>query len=419
MAIIKPHPEAVEVRELRTKHSKTFRLLDGQHQLEVRREQVHYLSDEGELRTCDTTLKQEDDGISAERLPYRFKLHEDGIGFDFESREGGTVSLWLEKIGNELPQPTYSPTVDGNTITFEEVLPGCNIVFKVLPERVKTLRILKDAKSPRNFEWKATFDSTVSKEKIDTSLIGFDAKRNQLELVAEVSEQATDTLIIKETWTGKVKVKNRKTHIKSLSDEISYPVTIDPTVTSNPGVAADDGYEVGGLGLWQNGIGLQIGSYVNSYHTGIRFPTINIPQGSTITSATLSLNVVGTYLLSGTGKIYAKAVDNATAFSATNLPSAAAKTTAFTSVPPPGSNGVKTYTITAVIQEIINRAGWVANNAIAIPIMNSGALASGTIAFEDVENIGTNPPGLSITYSSGVVSSPMYHYLQQVAGVSL
>lgn len=376
-----------EKRELRSTHSKTFlhaeKSADGK---EIRTCQavigaVCYRSDAGELRSIDTTVRDIGDGvIGVEWAPYQMHLHADGIGFDFWSREGGQVSVMLTGIGGEkFDQDTpLKPGITDNTITFRDVRPGCDIVFKCLNQRVKTLRILRDANAPRTFEWQVDSDRP---ELVDSTLTGTDANGNQLELSA-----VTNGNVISETWDGVG----------------SYPVTIDPDITSTVAATADDGTENNNssidttatyFGTWTDG---------SDWKPFWRFMP-NLPQGATVDVATLNA-----YIESGqgssqiTGTLYAWATDNATAFSGSNRPSTVTATTASTavSISSPGSqSGWKVMTCTSIVQEIANRAGWAANNGLELFIKNVSTYQA-RIDFEDYQSAQAHEAYLSVTYTA-------------------
>lgn len=224
MQIQKPHPGAVEQRGLRTAHSKTFSLPDGRRRLELRKHPVCYVSDQGELRSIDTTIQQANGRTFVEWAPYRFELHKTGVGFDFESREGGAVSVSLAAVGGQSfdRKARAIVAVTGETVTFADVTPGLDIVFQVLPNCVKTLRIVKDAKAARDFEWTCTHDA-VGKEKIGAVLFGRDAAGLELDLAIKHEDIDERTTLVTESWSGNVKMRNPETRIKTLSADVVYP----------------------------------------------------------------------------------------------------------------------------------------------------------------------------------------------------
>lgn len=391
-----------ERRELRTVNSKTFlhaeKAADGK-ELRTCQAQIGavcYVSDDGSLRSIDTTIRDLGTHVGVEWAPYKFTLHSGGIGFDFESREGGRVSITLIGIGGEKfdTERPLTPDIVDNTITFRDVRPGCDIVFKCLNQRVKTLRILRDADAPREFAWQVDSDKP---DLIDSTLFGTDAAGNQLELVATVNGA-----VITETWTGKAKViLNPATRIRTLSDAVAYPVEIDPTVNVSVAAGANDGYSYGASSWAANGTKMAFGRGGGGalYHPGIRFTSIAVDQGATITSATLTIKARTSSGVGGAGTIFARAADNPPNFDSSNPPQSVSRTTASTAVAASTAQDVRNYDVTAIVQEIVNRAGWASGNALATAWVGTGTTGNFTY-FEAYEYAGSDQASLSITYTA-------------------
>lgn len=352
---------------------------------------VCYRDDDGSLRSIDTTIRDLGGRIGVEWAPYRFTLHDTGIGFDFESREGGIVSVTLTGIGGEkFDQDTpLKPDIVDNTITFREVRPGCDIVFRCLNDRVKTLRILHDENAPRTFDWTADSDKP---ELIDSTLFGTDAAGNQLELFGTI-----DGDVFIETWNG----------ITQNDAAVVYPVEIDPDVTATISTGGNDGYSFrNDFQSWISSQTTMIFGALdpNFADFGLRWP-INIPQGSTITIATLYMYItIYEYTYGGNGTIYGIASDNAPAFSGTNRPYDGPFTSATATIVAPTATGAVSYTVTGIVQEIISRAGFVQNNNLAIAGLHesSGYHYHRYATYES----GANIPYLEITYTAAAVVTP-------------
>lgn len=388
-----------ERRELRSVNSKTFlhpeKAADGK---EIRTftgqlGAVCYRDDNGELRSIDTTIRNLGTHVGIEWAPYRFKLHETGIGFDFESREGGTCTVTLTGIGGEKFEDSPKPEVDGNVVTYRDVRPGLDIVFKCLNQRVKTLRILRDDKAPRTFDWAVVSDKP---ELIGTMLVGRDAAGSPLDLSSSV-----DGDVIHETWTGKTKViLDPATRIRSRSDEVTYPVEIDPTVNVSIDATTNDGSETeSGSPSWFYYVySFVFGHATYKRHPGWRFTNITVPNGATIDSATLTFYCNGTGSGTATGNLYGRAADNPGVFNGSNLPHAVTKTTASTAVSV-GSTGSKAYSVASQVQEIVNRAGWASGNAMAFPLIATNTTLN-FVYIEDFQNAASHEASLSITYTA-------------------
>lgn len=382
-----PTPEGkTEKRELRSANSKTFTEPDGKLTFVGTLGAVCYLSDEGDLRSIDTTIRDLGEGlIGVEWAPYLFLLHPRGIGFDFNTNDGW-VKITLSGIGGEKfdQDVPLTPDITDNVITFRDVRPGCDIVFKCLNQRVKTLRILRDANAPRTFEWSVISDKP---ELIDSTLTGTDAAGNQLELVSKA-----DGDVITETWSGETKDKAA----------VVYPVEIDPSVTVNPVTDADDdGCDV--VGLWLSSV-IEFGrDSGNLVHAGFRFPGVTVPQGATVDSSTLTVVTLAGAGGGGAGTLYGIAADNVAAFSASHIPSGDARTTANVAIANITATTGQTvnFTTTSVVQEVVNRGGFASGNAIGIVLIASNA---GTDVYSKITDLstsgGTNKASLSITYTA-------------------
>jgi len=385
MPTIEPQPVAVEKRGLRSAHSKSFGMPDGSIRGEVRPAPVCYVSDDGELRSIDTTVQQSNGRVYVEWAPYKFELHKTGVGFDFQSRESGFARVSLVGIGGEEFNcaADYQPSIEGDTITFSDVKPGCDIVLRVLPNRVKTLRIVKTATAPREFEWHCEHGEAGRKH-IGTQLRGTDSQQRPLDLSSELVDVREQTYRLVEKWSGLVKTRDPRTRIKSLSEDVSYPVEIDPTVNYDISNNYDDGLEVvDPVGYHTTGdySVTHLGSDAYLRQNAVwRFRAIAVPQGATITSAILSLNVTGKQTAYGGGTLWGYAKDNMANdwYYGYNKNSASVATQTVNSVTltRPSSTGVKTYDVTAIVQDIVSRAGWVSGNNAGLFALTYEASAS-------------------------------------------
>lgn len=397
MPIEKPTPDAVEERGLRSAHSKTFRLPSGEMQCEIRPNVVHYVSDENELRSIDTTVLESAGKVFCEWAPYRFQLHPTGVGFDFESREGVKASIRLTAIGGQAfdDKAAYIPTIKDNSVTFRDISPGVDIEFRLLVDQVKSFRIIKDSEAARTFEWHCSHD-LGGFDHVETTLTGRDAEYRQLDLSTRLEVIDEQNFKTYESWSGMIKVRNDpKTRIKSLSSEVTWPVWIDPTVNVSVSVTGDDGAQYGST--WRD----DMFTFYTAYSPAVRFRSVAVPQGATISSATLTLNVTAVFGGGGGGggTFWGVAHDNPAAFTSSNLPNSQTKTTASVTVPPPSTTGIKNYTVTTIIQEIVNRAGF-AGDAVSFVGTTTSANQRQTY-FEDKGAAGANPGALSVTYSGG------------------
>lgn len=147
---------------------------------------------------------------------------------------------------------------------------------------------------------------------------------------------------------------------------------------------------------------LNVGTWGNTIkNAGFRFQGVTVPQGATISSAVLSLPIVSS---SGTinFRLYGAAVDNASSWSTSFLPSGVARTTAYTALTS-APVGTVNLTITSVVQEIVNRSGWASGNSMGLPLLWQGAAGDSNdfIGISEYSYDSGNTATLSITYSVG------------------
>lgn len=131
-----------------------------------------------------------------------------------------------------------------------------------------------------------------------------------------------------------------------------------PPPPAGAGIYAESGLEYIAAG---NGP-LEDGDGESELAAAMRFTTINVPQGALITEATLRFTLEAVTGSPDT-TCYGADVDDLAAWADPgNLPSNAAQTTASVAFAPTGT-GAMELDVTTIVQEIVNRAGWEAENA--------------------------------------------------------
>lgn len=140
----------------------------------------------------------------------------------------------------------------------------------------------------------------------------------------------------------------------------------------------------------------------NKQTVGLRFNGIDIPQGATITNAYLEFTVDETGSKSIGLTISGQAADNAPAFSSTiNNVSSRSRTSAKVEWTPDNWSTIgdkkQTPDLTSVVQEIVNRSGWKANNSMAFLI--TGDNKDSRVA-ESYEGSVSGAPKLVIDYET-------------------
>ena len=318
--------------------------------------------------------------------------------------------------GNKITKAPYELTLDGQKLTLKDKKTGevstiellgttpANIPFKIVPEF-----------SSVKFQHILTLTHTPFEAKFAITGKGFTARAYDDE-----GELALETSLVDGILTEKLsQVKDRQTgKVRPLQGSI----TIDPTW--QVGASADDEYVYYASGVWGDGIAITFfdagyGSATdNRWGGGARFLNVTIPQGSLIDSAYLTLRAKQTRTGAGCNTvIIGEDVDNATAFStlanyqgrrgsyqgSADFP-AGTPTTAYINW-----DGIADWTINtdynsldfkAVIKEIIDRAGWVSGNALAIfwdDHANRSSVARRAYSYDGST---TYAPKLVVTYTS-------------------
>jgi hypothetical protein len=141
------------------------------------------------------------------------------------------------------------------------------------------------------------------------------------------------------------------------------------TLALQVAASADDSYENSGVNSPTEDSPLVD---ADDEYAGYRFQNVTAPQGATILRAALSIVVGGSNATSPQGLLYGHDTDNAPVFtSGTNniggrTPTAATVAVNQTGLPFDGSTFVEIADVTAIVQEIVDRGGWSAGNALAL-----------------------------------------------------
>ena len=138
----------------------------------------------------------------------------------------------------------------------------------------------------------------------------------------------------------------------------------------------------------------------------VRFPSVNIPQGSTITEATLAVQpVVASRSADRSFTVAALAADDVSPLvTGSTVPFDTTKTTdtATLTVPMSGREQAVSGDLTAVIQAVVSRSGWASGNALGLYITNTGSADQ-----DQFHGFGSSPgsaPRLRIEYNDATTA---------------
>lgn len=147
-------------------------------------------------------------------------------------------------------------------------------------------------------------------------------------------------------------------------------------------------------------------SGTGTWTSGSRFTTINIAKGSTIDTATISFKASWAGDAAVETLIYGDDIDDSVTFSQAEGPTdrMAAKTTANITWDPGawiGDAFNASPDISTIIQEIIDRAGWSANNDLSILVTDDSGGSWESKEYYTFDNAAGDAPKLDITYTAG------------------
>ena len=168
---------------------------------------------------------------------------------------------------------------------------------------------------------------------------------------------------------------------------------------------ADDGLYFDGAGWFSNtdvdvgGGASQGDSGFGLSQAGFRFTSVAVPQGASVSSATIFLTEGPNGILgSDFGDLLGVSADNAAAWSGSNHPNNAVGTTAAVAIT---SANYLAINVTSIVQEIVNRAGWSPGNAMAF-FGNTAAATGDIVDWTDYSNAGgVGAASLEIAYAAG------------------
>ena len=166
--------------------------------------------------------------------------------------------------------------------------------------------------------------------------------------------------------------------------------------------SSDDAEEKGTGAMRLQGADLELVQDDTRQHVGLRFQNIWIPQGSTITEATIQFKVDETSSNDTTLELYGELVPHARTFSTTDYDiTDRPATQAGVDWEPPAWDTVgeagqdqRTPNLALIVQEIVNQSGWVSGNAVAIIVAGAGRRVA-----ESYD--GVFAPELTVTYEGG------------------
>ncbi|MCL5409422.1 MAG: hypothetical protein M1607_01005 [Patescibacteria group bacterium] len=201
------------------------------------------------------------------------------------------------------------------------------------------------------------------------------------------------------------------------------------TLNLQVGYAEDDAYQADGgtayvADLDDGSSAIGTGNTASTPHRayGARFRGVTIPQGATITSASLKVRQRATEWMNVLGTWYGQAADNASAFSAGENMTSRAYTSASVAISQNISRTAGTwygYPTTgdwsAIVQEIVDRPGWQSGNSMVFIADGNGATSYASTQVSTHGNGSAYGATLDVTYESGTAVTAATYYNLEVS----
>lgn len=418
MGRVSPLQGEVERVDLRTRQSKSFARPDGSIRVVNRMYPVHY-DNNGQWVEVDDSLITNDGGVTwrTADTSYNLQWESDTCTLSYQSKRGGDfVRIRLMQLdGVPVVTPFPKPTVTGRSIK-ALIAPDLEIELRIRANGVEIYKTLLGPLAPTSLTWRVLEgdSSRIAFDLMNTSGIdnltfsalrsGEVQRRRRIEITHSRTPDDTttfpgkNTYFVTETFTGRTRFIDPNTFARSWLNEVVYPVEIDVTVVDHITANTDDGYGSTGPAYW-----LQVQTYTKLAKAAAwRFLAVNVPQGTTLTSAIITVNVTAS---SGAASatMAGENVDSASLWAnmSANSPLNMAATTATISVATPAL-GTRTIDVTTLAQEIVNRAGWAANNNMRFGFTNVSAMGASYWRAEDYNAVGTAEAFITIIYTAAV-----------------
>jgi len=391
----------IEIPQKRTMRGKVFQISPTQRKAVTGIAPIHVPDDftafkaaarerdyKGSWSDGDCTVELKNGFYSTKNCYYDVQIDPNLCKYSYVSKSGGDAAVELLEINGAAPPTFPAPRLDGDKIWWDDVLPGLDLYIHCRLLRVRIFKRVRSGSFPLVFKWRLDEGDmsnlvfkveTTGKDNHDLSNPGRSASlpRNQnreLEITnprsVPVLRQGKMSSEVLETITGRTVRINPVTRIKSFVNQIAFPVLVDQDLTETIAANGDDGYQNQDNAKWYTDwIGsseniVDFGASGNKWG-GWRFAAVPVAQGSDVTLAEFIHDTNNGTATGGLCVISGDDVDDAAVWADSDGPADMADTTAnaseqFTRL------SLLTLDVTSIIDEIINRSGWVSNNDLRI-----------------------------------------------------
>lgn len=336
----------LELPSMRTEHTRTYHDGNGGFILEVCLKPLHYQDNYHNEVDNWKTIYPLWEGNKITRMPYAL-THEGNKVTLLDKKSLKQLAIELLEVGNRPVRNLIWRKIPGAAIA-NNIAKDTDLEVRVNGDGARFTRILRSDKAPIN------------------------AKFLSPGLVSCYAHDVMGQLPVEVTYKNGVLSEELKPN-----RPVIYPVRVDPSLNFQVGASADDCLAAWDGSSWlfsATSIELRVGYYSSTRYKlggGMRFTGVNIPQGTTISSAWLKLvcydSASATVVKS---RIQGEDVDNASSFSDYANYSGRTRTTAVVDWDNISAwtlnNWYESPEIKSIVEEIVGRVGWSSGNALVI-----------------------------------------------------
>lgn len=353
----KNHNRTKEVIGRRKKNSKTFKTGEETFQVIIDKNNIHFTDENGDLKEVNLLIRDKNGKKIMTNADYKVRIFTDKVGYRLKQNDGTEFKIELVKVGDlQVDYTNLTYKVEGSQMFWDGVHEDLSMKLVLRSDKPELYTSIKTDSAPRKLKWKITQSGDF-----DFTSFGADFAGDSAEIITSKDVVDSDTFTYTEEWTGRVsRISDRKTRIKKWFSDPVYPVIIDPTATINLTANADDGQRIA-TSLFRTTKMSYVGVTSKSFSAGMRFQSVGVPSGATITSAFIKPQVKTVTSGIGAMKVVGNKVASAAAWNnSTESPLNMTKTTAKANWTP--TVGLNSVAITAVVAEIVAQGGWASGN---------------------------------------------------------
>jgi len=453
--------DQIEIVESRNENSKTYLKKTGKNTSEMVYEgqvgPIHYKDKSGKWQDIDLSLSEDKQkGIFRNDTNSFVSEFSNGDNISLPiasfSKDGLKVSFIFDKNSFEAPRIFQE---SGRTkVIYPNFFDGVDLVFSISEGRVSKEFVLNQYQQVKDFRFSFILKIEGGSAKFDKGKILLEKEgkvigempsprlyeislrpvvsgsfgKNRLQTVGP-SGSVFYTVESIDANTYRVSKNLSYSAVKWMADPSRvYPIATDSIINFQVNAADNDGADVAGdanfhtTGTpddgtpWSDTATFALGgkdASANAITSGLRFTSVNVPQGAVVKSAKFDLRNYwnGDYSFNVRTKVYGSKQSDVSIFSNSNLPRNITRTTAFSefdSVPETiatdqwlsETNLNKPPEIVDVVAEIINQAGWASGNSLALIFVDNGSTTDWFWSPRGYESGSANAAKLTIVYST-------------------